>query len=236
MSALNETADELFERLSNEAGPKMKVSLNNLKVACDDIQRAKGTMSYTRVADVATEKFGGPKRQSVQNNQLLKSYVAARSCEYSDKLFIRSSTSDSGKESLKEKRYPAGELDMKMRVHIAHLEDHIRRLELENQHISKLLKQKTRENPVSLKDVLTEGPDPEGNLQMEIPKVLPDSVRKLVSVLLGRDVEMGNIQQISVRRSREAGEVICTDHGIERHIIVKRQWTEIDNWLTNPTS
>ncbi len=231
MSKLNETAEELFVRLSIDAGPKMLLSLQRLKEACDDIERARGSMSYTRVAEVATAKFGGPKKQSVQNSHLLKSYIAARNCEYDAKFKARSQRNDADGEKSPSMRYEIADLDMKTRVYVTHLEDQIRRLNFENQNISEALKQATRAAPLSLADLISAGPDSEGGLQMEIQKSVPDSIRKLVAALLGMDRDLGEIEQLVIRRMGDAGELICIDHGIERHVVVQRQWYEMANWL-----
>ena len=78
MNQLNESSTEMYQRLMEELSPKAKVSLERVKVACDTIETSRGTMNYTRVADLATERFGGPRRQSVQNNKTLKFYIAKR--------------------------------------------------------------------------------------------------------------------------------------------------------------
>jgi hypothetical protein len=231
MSKLNETVEELFARLIEEGGPKLRGSLCKIKEACDEIELARGVMSYSRVAEVATARFGGPKKQSVQNNHRLKSYIAARSEHYEGKFRNRVQKVDSDDDSSLSKKFPVAGLDMKTRLHITHLEDHVRRLELENRHISDSLQRATRANPLSLADLIAGGPEPDGSLHVEVPNGTPDSVRRLVAALLGKLPGLESVETIAVRRIGEVGEIVCLDHGIERHVIVQRQWVEVSNWL-----
>jgi hypothetical protein len=231
MSELNETVDELFDRLIKESGPKLKGSLCKIKEACDAIELARGVMSYSRVAEVATERFKGPKKQSVQNSSRMKMYIAARAEHYEKKLRNRVQKADSDGDSPLSNKFPVAGLDPKTRMHITHLEDHVRRLELENREISKTLQRATRANPLSLADLIAVGPEPDGSLHVEVPNGTPDSVRRLVAALLGKLPELESVETIAVRRIGEVGEIVCLDHGIERHVIVQRQWVEVSNWL-----
>jgi hypothetical protein len=79
-----ESSSAIYKELERTLGPKAVTSLTNLKAACDLIVVARGTMNYSLVARVATEHFGGPKAQTVQNNKNLKRYIGARILEYTN--------------------------------------------------------------------------------------------------------------------------------------------------------
>jgi len=77
-----ETASDVYDDLMSRLNTKGSRSLDNLRMACDLIVAARGIMNFSRVAEVATKQYGGPRKQSVHNNHELKRYIAARMAEY----------------------------------------------------------------------------------------------------------------------------------------------------------
>ena len=83
-----ESSGTIYKIFSKELGSKGKKSLINVKAACDLIESTKGVMNYSSVGCVSTKHYGGPKKQSIQNNNNLKRYIDARIREYKNQYFL----------------------------------------------------------------------------------------------------------------------------------------------------
>lgn len=115
-----ESSGEVYAVLVSEMGPKGRKSLERVKAACDLIALARGVMNYSRVAKVATEHFGGPKAQSVQNSSHLKRYIDARVGEYTAQRHSRTGRGD-GNDAKRQEKYPHAELDQRTKTYIDQL-------------------------------------------------------------------------------------------------------------------
>lgn len=231
MNQLNESAADLYIRLLSELAPKARVSLERVKTACDTIETARGTMNYTRVADVATERFGGPRRQSIQNNKTLKQYIAKR-IEESDCHQVSNKRRET--EISRFSSYPAPGLDAKTRQHIDLLRADLSRLNSENDYLSKLLNRQTKRSPPSLSEALLAGAKNEMSLDIDLPEPdsIPSSVTTLVKTLLGLDESIGNLKRFEVQSRDHQQRIICTDGGVEMTISSPNAIKEIKKWVS----
>ena len=113
-----EKSEAVFKELESKfSSTKALTSLNNVKAACDLIVVAKGQMNYSTAARIATENYGGPVKSTVQNNNDLKRYIAARIDEYCcvEKDFKLPEKIQIGN---KKTSYPVNNLDVRTKVHI----------------------------------------------------------------------------------------------------------------------
>lgn len=235
MSMLNETSTELYERLYEESGPKAKVSLERVKQTCDDIVLMKGTLNYSRVAELTTKRFGGPKKQSIQNSKLLKSYIGKRLEEYSETRVNGhqySLTKDHEKNN--DNGYPSGGLDIKTRVYIDRMRDIVKRLEEENKFLSQLLEKETRKTPISFAEAISSGVQSDGsvNLSLNDQTNIPVSLKPFLLKLLGLDAQTGALKQFEVLARDTKRKLVCTDGGVEMTLITPMEWDELSAWVS----
>ena len=165
-----ESSSAIYASLSSELGSKGIKSLNNIKSSCDLIVSFQGVMNYSRVARVATENYGGPKKQSVQNNDGLKRYINARKHEYmrTRKLHELPIKNKNSKEISK---YPVDKLDSRTKVYIDQLHSRLELAELRYSKLRKWQENYTRTNPLSISKVISKGAGEEGALQIEYDSV-----------------------------------------------------------------
>ncbi|MGU2415305.1 hypothetical protein [Burkholderia cenocepacia] len=230
MNVLNETAEQVFLRLTGAVGPKARVSLERIKVACDRIESMRGLMNYSRVAAVTTELFGSPRAQTIQNSKELKAYIAMRVGEYREHSrpndrrakFPRYATRDRSP-------YPVEGLDSKTRLFIDFMAQDNERLETENRRLAQLLERETERRPVSLAEAFGRGPTVELGLAVEltgethdIPACLTDALH----VIMG-----GTATHFEVQRRGEAMRVVYEHNGIRHTLLTPSQWKEVQDWL-----
>jgi len=123
-------------------------------------------MNYSSVARVTTEKFGGPKKQSIQNNKNLKRYIDARVSEYTqDRKYLE--LPEKNKNNLKTKKYPVENLDLRTQTYIDQLESRLKLAETRYSELRKWQENFTRVNPVKYAEVISKGPSDTGTMQLE---------------------------------------------------------------------
>ncbi|PVX83631.1 hypothetical protein C7402_10635 [Paraburkholderia unamae] len=220
-------------RLFEQVGPKARSSLERIKKACDQIELAKGTMNYSRVAAVATEQFGGPRPQTIQNNSELKLYIAARMSEYAAHLSKRHrDPRRSNPQSAHPRQpdaYPAEGLDPKVRLCIDLLRDDNTRLVTENKNLSLLLERETKTRPVSLTSAFALGPTEDLSLPIEILPQTSDMPVPLLSAL--RTVFKGEVAALRVeRRDNLTCLVACAPSDL-RVLLTPAQWESAKEWI-----
>jgi hypothetical protein len=233
MSVLNESAVEVFERLAHEARGKERVSLERIKTVCDEIVTARGVMNYARVGDLATQRFGGPRPQSILNSKRLKLYISARISNYEAKSLRR----DRGVRPVGDQqktrsglRYPASDLDPRTRIFIDRLHTEIEFLQRICEETQKLLERETQQNPPALAEIIASGPDEHANLQLSLPgtpSVTPKVARALLR-LCGRDPQFGVVTHLEVNVEPLA--LICTDHGVRKAVWDPSVWNLLVDW------
>lgn len=235
MSMLNETSNELYERLYQESGPKAKVSLERVKKTCDDIILMRGALNYSRVAELATKRFGGPKKQSIQNSKLLKSYIGKRIEEYTESRvnghqysLTKVQRNNSGSS------YPSDGLDIKTRVYIDRMRDIVKRLEEENKFLSKLLEKETRKNPISLAEAISSGVQSDGSVDLTLSgqPILPPSLKPFLVKFFGLEAQTGSLTRFEVLSRGTKKKLVCTDGGVEMTLITPIQWEELSAWAS----
>lgn len=215
-----ENSESIFDELINTAkSGKSKTSLENVKKACDLIVASRGVMNYSRVALVATESFGGPKKQSIQNNKDLKRYISARLEEYLGGRKHHSLPSRT--EENMQSKYPETGLSPRVKVYIDQLVIRLNLVEKRYQELRKQQEELTKRNPVSLIDAIEKGSTEEGNLILEYTvdncqemhgelKAAVASLLDLREHIKSLEVEVINGQSGLVLK-RPAGDVVILD-------------------------
>jgi hypothetical protein len=163
-----ESSAKVYIELEKMLGPKARKSLINLKAACDRIVTTRGEMNYSVVARVATECFGGPKIQTVQNNKNLKRYIGARILEYHQE--NRNHNIPKAKGKAKEtinNVYPADNLDTRTKTYIDQLHTRLELAETRYRNMRKQQENITRANPICLAEAIGKGPTDSGAMQLE---------------------------------------------------------------------
>ncbi len=159
-----ESADEVYKLLSNELGHKSKTSLKNLKSACDLIVSSRGVMNFSTVAKIATEQYGGPKVQSVQNNKHLKRYIVARINEY-NRAYKTHQLPKSKDNKTEENSYPASGLDVRTKQYIDELRTRLNLCEKRYEDLRKWQENFTKGNPVNFASAIESGATDTGSLK-----------------------------------------------------------------------
>lgn len=182
MESVSAIYSRIYEQLGNEKG---KRSLERVKLACDQIEEARGIMSYAQVSRVATRAFGGPKQQTILNSGKLREYIGARIAEYErNQPSVGASTVDQSDHHVDS--YPSQNLDLKTRVYIDRYRQRCLMLERVNYELSRILETQTLKRPPSLADLIELGSDEDGSLKMELPRPpVPKEVLEGIKKLLG---------------------------------------------------
>jgi hypothetical protein len=161
-----ESAAAVYDALCKELGPKGVKSLDNIKSACDVIVSSQGVMNYSRVARVATENFGGPKKQSVQNNRKLKRYIDTRIHEYTQTKKSHPLPAKK-KNGVATRAYPVDNLDPRTKTYIDQMHTRLDLAEARYRELRKWQEELTRANPLSLAEAIGRGPSNTGSMQLE---------------------------------------------------------------------
>jgi len=189
-----EPSNSVFEALMGEAGTKFKNSLKRIKKACDLIVETRGQMNYSSVGRVATQHFGGPKKQTIKNNDKLKRYIAARIEEYrfGGKAHMPSMLNRS---QAQVEKYPVSNLDPRTKACIDSLRDRLNLVETRYKIVAKQLEENTRANPVDFGKAIGIGPNNNGELQLEYKSSTDqlDSVREGIRTLLTLDQNLSSV-------------------------------------------
>ena len=221
----------LYEQLLKDLGPKARRSLERIRSACNTIALARGAMTYSRVAKVAVERFGGPANQTILNNKQLKAYIDARALadrRSNGRSNAPGPASASGL-SRRTEQYPSEGLDAKTMACIDMLRAEVARNEQLILTLQKTLESQTKRSPLSFEEALRLGP---GRLtELQLPLVangnnMPIAMRRaLTSVLTGEVATL----QVEVRdgKQRLAG----TRQGTLEILLSPFQWTEALEWL-----
>lgn len=227
---------ELYSQLQAELGPKARKSLERIRSACNTISLVHGVITYSRVSQVALERFGGPAYQTILNNKLLKSYIDARALAASQN-FGRANRPNRPTASALTKRiepYPCEGLDPKTKACIDMLRSEVARNERLIETLQNALGKQTKRAPLSFEKALQLGPGQAAELLLPSPRpdeLLPAAMRRaLTSVLAG---EITNLQ-IETRdgKQRLAG----TRHGTLEILLSPFQWSEALEWLRRTDS
>ncbi|MBU9454717.1 hypothetical protein [Burkholderia multivorans] len=223
------TAEQVLAQLMERVGAKARVSLERIKAACDRIEAMRGLMNYSRVAAMATDLFGGPRAQTVQNNRHLKAYIATRISEYHAPR-SGGAAPKAGKRITDEAvHYPATDLDAKTKLHIDILRQDNERLARENIRLAQMLEQESLRHPLSLTEALGSGPTDELGLQVE----LSDSNSQIPRCLLDA-LEVIFIKQpsaIQVQRRGQSIRLASEVDGVVQTLLSPAQWVEVTKWL-----
>ncbi|MCE3269010.1 MAG: hypothetical protein K0R49_1262 [Burkholderiales bacterium] len=232
MSILNESATELYNRLILELPTKAKKSLELVKTSCDDIELARGIINYSKVAEFATKHYGGPSKQTVQNNKNLKNYIYKRMCEY--KTWRKNST-DRNNETKYKDVYPTENLDIKTRTYINHMRDAIRHLETKVSNLNQILETATRKTPIHFSEVISKGIQQDGGLSIAVPqnKAIPGFLYPFLRKLFGLDKNAGRLKSFEVKCRDNKYMLVNTDGMINETILTPAEWDEIGSWLVN---
>lgn len=177
------SASELYEEYRRDAGPKFALALDRIKTSCDHILTAKGAMTYSQVGKMAVQLFGGPKTQSILNNEKHKAYIDARRREGMHQSARKGSTNVGNFKSAD--LYPSDGLDYKTRRYIDDLRQRNSMLEAAMSELKQQILVATEERPLDLERMLQAGPD--GDLAMRmipsestaIPQEAKDAIHAL---------------------------------------------------------
>lgn len=148
------SAVDLYAEFRNNAGPKFALALDRIKAACDHIEAANGPMTYSQVGKMAVQLFGGPKSQSILNNEKHKAYIEARRREYLHRS-IKPSAPNVAKAAVP---YPSDGLDYKTRRYIDDLRQRNTMLEAAMSELKRQVLAATEERPLDLDAMLKAGP------------------------------------------------------------------------------
>ncbi len=235
MSILNESATELYNRLMSELPTKAKKSLEFVKTSCDDIELARGVINYSKVAEFATKHYGGPSKQTVQNNKNLKNYIHKRMCEY--KTWHKDST-DRNKDIKHKYIYPTESLDVKTRTYIKHMQDAIEHLENKISHLNQILEAKTRKTPIPFSEVISNGIQADGNMSITIPhnNSVPICLYPFLKKLFGLDKNSGKLKSFEVKCRDNQYVLVNSDGMVSETLLTPVEWDDIKSWLIQYSS
>lgn len=179
------TASELYAEYRRDASPKFALALDRIKSACDHIQTASGSMTYSQVGKMAVQLFGGPKAQSILNNEKHKAYIDARRRE-----FLQSSSRPSTTQRDKVLDvYPTDGLDYKTRRYIDDLRQRNSMLEAAMVELKKQVLTATEDRPLDLEKMLKAGPD-SGLAMTMIPSSSPSIPREAIEAIYALTVDL----------------------------------------------
>jgi len=205
-----ESASAIYDSLYLEIGTKGIKSLNNIKASCDLIVSVCGIMNYSRVADIATKEFGGPKKQTVQNNKNLKRYIDARILEYNH-LNRRRQPKPNIDSSDNSHKYPSDNLDSRTKTYIDQIRTRLNLVEVRYKELRKWQEEYSKINPVNLAAVIGVGPKTNGLMSVE-PKQNNDELlyhvrngihefMKLTDYIHDLDIEKNrSMQRLTLKR------------------------------------
>ncbi|MGF6288810.1 hypothetical protein [Paraburkholderia youngii] len=231
MRRLSENAASIYARLLEEVGPKARSSLERIRDACDEIELVRGTMNFSRVAAIATERFGGPRNQTIQNNKSLKLYITARVAEYSAVGRGNGGNRETHADQRQERdEYPSDRLDPQVRLCIDLLRGHHARLEAENKQLSALLERETEKQPVSLSTALALGPAEDLSLRISVPH-RPTSIPAAMMAAL-KLIFDGEVTAFQVERKDALTRLVASSPGELRVLLTPADWVTARTWLS----
>ncbi len=215
-----ESSESIFDEIIKAAkSGKSKKSIENIKKSCDLIVAARGVMNYSRVAVVATENFGGPKKQSVQNNKNLKRYIAARQEEYFGKTKDHGAPCQTESQTLFQ--YPETGLSPRVKIYIDQLMTRLNLVETRYQELRKQQEKLTKKNPVSLSAAIERSPIEESGFVLEyaddVRQEMYDELKSAITSLLTLKDHIKTLQlevingQSGLVLKRPAGDVVILD-------------------------
>ena len=232
MKILNETAEQVFEQLMAEIGPKARISLGRIKMACDRIESMRGLLNYSRVAAVTTEQFGGPRAQTIQNSRQLKLYIIKRIEEYQGRGRSYTRQGEPKKAAISRgSSYPVEGLDSKTRVYIDFIMQDNERLKAENKHMAQMLERASELNPISLAEALGRGPTATIGLDVELPRKSGSPPEGMTDALI--TLLEGKVLHFEVQKRGNATRLVCQRDGVEEVLLSPSQWAQARQWLDN---
>ncbi len=170
MSPLVENAESCFKRLLQESKSRQfHVSLERIKEACDTIEDMKGLLNYSRVAQYTENHFGGPKIQSIRNNDQHRLYIQLRMQEYQGNKQLPKKSSPSSTKP----RYPSPDLDLKTKVAFDLLRGENDLLRKAMKELKEQILHETRQSPIDMTKAITDGPQPD--LSLKLSKEAPEN-------------------------------------------------------------
>lgn len=179
-----ESSSAVFEALKTTLTTKGMRSLNNIKMACDLIVSAQGNMNFSRVGDVATNQFGGPKKQSIQNNNDLKRYITARINEYYGSQERLRKTD--GATNDRNTEWPEDMLSARTKMYITQLRNRLDMVEKRYHELRKRQEIQSKIHPVSFLDTIEHGYQGTRtntlNIQEETTALLKASLKSLLNI------------------------------------------------------
>jgi hypothetical protein len=223
------TAEQLLAQLMERVGAKARVSLERIKAACDRIEAMRGLMNYSRVAATATDLFGGPRAQTIQNNRHLKAYIATRISEYQGTRSKGTYPKPREQVTNQTTKYPAIDLDAKTRMHIDILRESNEMLARENLRLTQLLEQESLRRPLSLTEAF--GRIPTGELALDIRQTIersdfPPCLLDALEVVFNKQPV-----KIQIQRRGHSTRLSCEVDGIAQTLLTPAQWVEVDQWV-----
>lgn len=233
MNILNEGAAQMQARLEGELRGKARTTLKNIVAACNEIETAHGVMNYSRVGAVATDRFGGPRAQSILNNKWAKNYISKRVEEYDAKSRSGRRRAKGGVQKPESRTtYPVDGLDAKTKLYIDILRQHQQRLEAENKYLSDLLEERTRKAPISIAEAISRGPTPTGAISPTLPPIrVPLALKRALQTLFRINTNDGTAESFAVRHRAKKHMLVCTDGGVESTLLSPSEWEEAVMWL-----
>lgn len=181
-----ESSSKCFERLMREStSRKLKKSLESIRKACDELEKMKGVINYTKVAEFTTNHFNTPRRQTIMNSERLRLYIDLRKDEYEKDRFGKKQPKQSQTSPL----YPSNDLDLKTITYIDQLRSRNSFLEKQTSFLRDQLTQETKVNPISYTKSIKAGAYEGG--AMEVTRIVKqgvissdakDAIEKLLSL------------------------------------------------------
>ena len=147
---------ELFNSLETKAKTNIaQAAAKNVRKACRIMHESKANLSYSSVAAFIAnvdnyeifEKINGnvpPKRQSIQNNDFLKSIIDLYKAQQAGL------TSLATKEIKTEKQYPSEGLDAKTKLYIDLLKQQVESFRSESNNLAKAIEDNSKSSPIGL--------------------------------------------------------------------------------------
>ncbi len=162
-------SEEIFDRLTKDADPRVKISFQHIREACDLIIKTHGILNYSSVGRVCEELFalknddgsvlkkGQPTVKTIQQNRHdFKIYIDSKKTQTKNKFKsnVKTNERDEGK-------YPAPNLDNSTKNYIDNTQAEIKRLKRELKNLESKFLELQKEQPIELTRLLSSNNEPQ---------------------------------------------------------------------------
>jgi len=208
--------EELYEELTNDVDPRVKISFDHIRIACDEILKVGGKLNYSTVGkwcermfalrdnDEKIVKSGQPTVKTIQQDRFnYKAYIDARKAQPNKNSHIAALT---GK--MDDSNYPAPNLDHSTKLHINNLRSEVKRLKRDLNIVETRFTEMQKSQPVELTKLLSyasanqEGAPLDALMAPQITQVVNDDALSALHFLLFELDQTGIVKRMPVDTSQ----------------------------------